>query len=250
MMQFAGDSSPERCFLSIIIPALNEAEALPVLLSSLDRQDDSPRFEVVLVDGGSRDDTVESFRSRARAWALRGRPATVLVTERAGRAYQMNAGARASTGEALLFLHADTHLRAGAIRSVAAALDDPRIVGGGFRHHYRDSNTLLRVISFYATARSLLFGVHYGDQGLFMRRSAFDAVGGFPDMPLFEDLAMARAMRGQGRVTTLSMPVDTSARRLIRGGVARTALQFCWMKIRHARGIDPVDLKRRYPDVR
>ena len=74
MMQFAGDSSPERCLLSIIIPALNEAEALPVLLDSLDRQDDSPRFEVVLVDGGSRDGTVESFRSRARAWPYAADP--------------------------------------------------------------------------------------------------------------------------------------------------------------------------------
>jgi len=250
MMQFAGDSSPDRCFLSIIIPALDEAEALPLLLDSLDRQGDFPRFEVVLVDGGSRDGTVEIFRARAREWAGRGRPATVLLTDRAGRAYQMNAGARASTGAALLFLHADTLLRTGAVRSIARALDDPRLVGGGFRHHYRDPNRLLRVISFYATARSLLLGVHYGDQGLFMRRSAFDAVGGFPDRPLFEDLAMSRAMRRRGRVTTLPMPVDTSARRLIRGGVARTALQFCWMKIRHARGIDPADLKRRYPDVR
>ncbi len=249
-MQFAGDASSERCLLSIIIPALDEAEALPALLDSLDRQDDCARFEVVLVDGGSRDGTVDSFRGRTREWAGRGRPATVLMTERAGRAYQMNAGARASTGEELRFLHADTHHRTGAVRSVAGALADPRLIGGGFRHRYRDPDILLRVISFYATARSLLFGVHYGDQGLFMRRSAFDAVGGFPDMPLFEDLAMSRALRRRGRVTTLPMPVDTSARRLTRGGVARTALKFCWMKIRHARGIDPADLKRRYPDVR
>ncbi len=249
-MQLSVDSSSDRCALSIIIPALDEAEALPGLLDSLERQEDSPRFEVILVDGGSRDGTADLFCDRSREWSGRGRPARVLVTERPGRAHQMNTGARASVGEVLLFLHADTHLRAGAVRALAGALDDPRVVGGGFRHHYRDTNALLRVISFCATARSLLFGVHYGDQGLFMRRSTFDAVGGFPDVPLFEDLAMSRAIKRRGRVMTLPMPVDTSARRLIRGGVSRTSLKFCWMKIRYAWGMDPADLKRRYPDVR
>jgi rSAM/selenodomain-associated transferase 2 len=250
MIQIEPDASPAPCYLSIIIPVLDEAEALPGLLASLEGQEEEPAFETVLVDGGSRDGTVERFRALTRDWAGRGRFIRILTTGRAGRGVQMNAGARASRGEAILFLHADTHLRPGATGMIARALGDPRVAGGGFRHRYRDRGVALRLISLYATARSLLRGVHYGDQGLFVRRTLFEKVGGFPDIPLFEDLRLSRAMGRCGRVTTLPLPVLTSARRLRRGGVVRTALQFVRLKIRYTLGTDPARLKADYPDVR
>ncbi len=234
--------------LAIVIPALDEAGALPETLASLRRQESDPPFEVVLADGGSRDGTVSRFRELTRDWPARGRTARVVACPRPGRAEQMNAGARAAAGEVLVFLHADTHLPRGATMAVLRALADPAVVGGGFRHSYSEPGVLLRIISSWATARSLLLGTLYGDQAIFARRSVFEAIGGFPCEPLFEDLELSRRLREHGRVVPLA--VSTSARRLRRGGVARTAARFAWFKLLHALGVQSSRLKARYPDVR
>lgn len=236
--------------LSIVIPAFDEAEALPKTLASLARQESSPSFEVILADGGSRDGTVSRFNEVTRDWPGRGWPVRVVATARPGRAEQMNAGARAAAGDTLLFLHADTLLPPGATRAVVEALADPAVAGGGFRHRYAETGLLLRIISLYATARSILRRIHYGDQAVFARRSIFEAIGGFPCEPLFEDLGFSRRLRTRGRVVTLPLAISTSARRLLRGGVARTAARFAWIKLRHALGADSSRLKARYPDVR
>ena len=115
---------------------------------------------------------------------------------------------------------------------------------------FRDPGLLLRVIAAWATMRSRLQRIHYGDQAVFVRRTVFEALGGFPDLPLFEDLRFARALRRRGGVRTVPLSVNTSARRLLEGGVARTALRFAWIKLRHACGADPERLKSEYPDVR
>jgi len=109
---------------------------------------------------------------------------------------------------------------------------------------------LLRVISGYATARSFLRRVHYGDQAMFIRRSVFEELGGFQEVPLFEDLRLAKVLRARGRVVTLPLSAVTSARRLRQCGVARTAVRFAWFKLRDALGADPARLKADYPDVR
>jgi rSAM/selenodomain-associated transferase 2 len=236
--------------LSIVIPALNEAEALPGTLQSLAQQDDAPPFEVILADGGSRDGTAALFLNIIRGWPARQRMARLVDCPRRGRGEQMNAGARVATGDALIFLHADTHLPPGATRAVARALDDPEIVGGGFRHAFSETGILLGIISFYATARSTLRGIHYGDQAIFARRSVFEALGGFTPEPLFEDLRLSQRLRRRGRVVTLPLAISTSPRRLRQGGVTRTAARFAWLKLRHALGTDPSRLKARYPDVR
>jgi len=162
----------------------------------------------------------------------------------------MNAGARTTSGEAILFLHADTRLPAGATGAIAAALEDAAVAGGGFRHRFREEGPLLRVISFWATSRSLVRHLHYGDQASFVRRSVFEAIGGFPEIPLFEDLKLALALRARGRVVTLPLAIETSARRLLQGGIGRTAARFAWLKLRHALGADPAALRADYPDVR
>src|SRR5207249_5018816 len=216
------------------MPTLDEEYVLPEALASLERQNFDLSLEVILSDGGSGDGTVATFERLTRSWPARSLAARVVVCPRPGRAAQMNAGARVARGDILLFLHADTSLLADAARAVMGALIDQEVVGGGFRHRFRESGILLQLISAYATARSVLRGIHYGDQAMFIRRSVFDALGGFPDVPLFEDLRLSKALRAHGRVVTLPLAAITSARRLSQGGVARTAARFVWLKLLHA----------------
>lgn len=236
--------------LTVVIPALNEEQALPDVLASLERQEGGPAFEVVLADGGSSDATVARFHALTRSWTVRGRTARWIHCPRPGRATQMNMGARAATGKALLFLHADTLLPPPATRALMSALANPAVVGGGFRHSFSEAGLLLSVISCWANTRSRLLGIHLGDQAMFARRSVFESIGGFQEVPLFEDLRLARALRARGRVVTLPLSVATSARRLRQGGVLRTGMRFAWLQLRRALGADPVRLKSEYPDVR
>ena len=128
-MHIGADASPRPLRTSVIIPSLDEVATLPGVLGALAAQEE-PDLEVVLADGGSRDGTIALFRDLTREWPARGWSTRVVTTARTGRALQMNAGARASTGDVLLFLHADTRLPPGAIRAVGRALAGPRVVGG------------------------------------------------------------------------------------------------------------------------
>ncbi len=236
--------------LSIVIPTLDEEYVLPETLSSLQEQNFDTPLELILSDGGSRDTTLDVFARSSGALASRGWISRLVVAPRPGRATQLNAGARVATGRTLLFLHADTRLSPGSFDAIMRAVADPRVVGGGFRLRFSESGLLLRAIAGYATARSLLARVHYGDQAMFVRRSVFEILGGFPEISLFEDLEFSREMRRCGRVVTLPLAASTSARRLGQGGVGRTAARFAWLKLRYALGADPERLKREYPDVR
>ena len=236
--------------LSVIIPALNEQDALPGTLAGLERQPESPPFEVILADGGSQDGTADRFAEITRSWSARERPARLLACPRSGRAAQMNMGAAAATGKTLLFLHADTLLPRGATPEVAGAFDDPRVVAGAFGHSFIEPGAILRLISLWASARSRLLGIHLGDQAMFVRRSTFEELGGFPDVPLFEDLRLSRALRARGRVVTLDLTVATSSRRLSRRRVLASALHLAWLELRHFFGADPRSLKKEYPDIR
>jgi len=239
-----------RPAISIVLPALNEEAALPGTIASLAGQAGGPPFEVILADGGSSDRTVATFRQLTGDWPSRGHGARVAVSGRAGRAAQMNAGAAAAGGSTILFLHADTALPDGALRAVAAVMADEGVSGGGFSLSFTERGALLRLIAGWATLRSRLRHVHYGDQAPFVRRTVLDRIGGVPEMALFEDLELSRAVRRAGRVVSLPLAVGTSARRLQAGGIARTALRFAWLKLRYALGSDPNELKEQYRDVR
>jgi rSAM/selenodomain-associated transferase 2 len=194
--------------LSVVIPALNEANRVVDAIKSAR----APGVEVVVADGGSRDSTRE-FAAAAGA---------IVVNSPAGRAEQLAAGVRASCGDAILLLHADTRLPSGFDQAIASALEDARTIGGAFRMRFEEAGWALRVVEWGVRLRVAIFGLPYGDQALFVRRRTLDAIGGIPRAPIMEDLDLVRAMRGCGRLALLDLPVTTSARRYQTLGVART----------------------------
>jgi rSAM/selenodomain-associated transferase 2 len=221
--------------LSIIIPTLNEAEHLAALLPALVAT--HPDAEILVSDGGSEDAT--------RAVVAHTPSARWLDAPR-GRARQMNAAARLATGDALLFLHADTRLPPAAAAAIAAALADPEVIAGRFDVRLDSPRPLLRVVEAMMNARSRLTGICTGDQALFVRHAAFDAVGGYPDIPLMEDIALSRRLKRRGRVAALRLRVTTSARKWEREGAVRTILLMWALRLAYVLGVPPARLHRWY----
>jgi rSAM/selenodomain-associated transferase 2 len=220
--------------LSIVVPALDEAAAITACLAPLQALR-SRGVEVIVVDGGSRDAT----RDLAAPLADR-----VLEAPR-GRARQMNAGAQVARGDVLLFLHADTLLPPDADAIVARALQGGA-GWGRFDVAITGANPLLRVVACAMNARSRWSGIATGDQAMFMTREAFREAGGFPDIPLMEDLALSRALKRAGRPACLHERVATSGRRWERHGTLRTILLMWRLRLAYAAGADPRALAHRY----
>ncbi len=201
---------PGRPYLSVIIPALNEsAQIADAIATARD-----PDAEVLVADGGSADATAAISRE-AGARVLASQP---------GRAVQQNRGAGEARGRVLLFLHADTRLPSAYVGHVFEALMDRGVVGGAFRFKTDLDTRWMRVIERLTDLRSRRLRLPYGDQGLFVRREAFETLGGLPQVPIAEDLHFARRLNRQGRVVTLDLPVVTSARRWQTAGPLRTTL--------------------------
>ena len=163
-----------------------------------------------------------------------------------GRGRQMNAGARAAGGDALLFLHADTRLPEGAAEAIAAALADPSVVGGRFDVQFANPRWPFRMIAFMMNRRSRLTGIATGDQGIFVRRSAFDSLGGYPDIPLMEDIDFSARLKRRGRLACLPLRVTTSARKWEREGVLRTIALMSTLRLLYWLGVSPTHLHRWY----
>jgi len=202
---------PEVQGLSVVIPALNESAHIQRTLASLSQGDN---VEVLVVDGGSRDETVQ----RAEQTGAR-----VLLSE-AGRAGQMNVGARAAQGELLFFLHGDSRAPFLFDWFVRQGLSRPAASGGSFSFGLDGPFRWSGLITAVTNARSRLLGLPYGDQGLFVGRELFFELGGFPETPLLEDVHMVRSLKKRGRIEVLPVPVLTSARRWTRLGPLRTTL--------------------------
>lgn len=223
--------------LSVIVPVLDE-EA--VLAAALDRVRGGGAHELIVVDGGSRDAT------RAIAARFTDR---VLVTG-PGRARQMNAGAAVARGDTLLFLHADTLLPAGFADAIAAACADPRVVGGRFDVRLDGTSRWLPLVAAAINLRSRLTRIATGDQAIFVRRAAFEALGGFAAVPLFEDVRLTAVLRHHGTVACLREQVTTSARRWEQRGVMRTIVLMWALRLGNALGVAPERLQRFYAAVR
>ncbi len=162
----------------------------------------------------------------------------------------MNAGARASHGDALVFVHADTLVPTTFARDIAAALSDPAVVGGRFDVRLDESGLPYRIIGAMISLRSRISRTGTGDQAIFVRRDVFDSLGGFPELELCEDLEFSRRLKRAGRVACLRTRVTTSARRWSRDGVARTVVKMWMIRAMYLMGVPPARLKRhvlRYP---
>ena len=221
--------------LSIIIPVWNEAVNLTDLLPALART--CPEAEVIAVDGGSTDGTLEVVR--------RHRHVRLLMAER-GRASQMNAGAALATGHILLFLHADTRLPAAAQRAVLDALRGRDIVGGRFDVSFDNPGPVFRMIATMMNVRSRLSGIFTGDQAIFVRRATYEALGGYPNIPLMEDIELSRRLKRCGRLACLRLRVATSARKWEQEGPFRTMVLMWVLRLLYAAGVDPARLRRWY----
>lgn len=223
--------------VSIIIPVLNEESTIASTLEALRRLHS---WEIIVVDGGSTDKT----RDRA------AKEGVVLAASPPGRARQMNLGASLARGDVLLFLHADTLLPPSGVQDVLSALEDPRCVGGRFDLRLDGGGWIFSIIGFLISLRSRLSKVATGDQAIFVRRKVFEEIGGFPDIPLMEDIAFSRMLKKRGRVACLRSRVVTSARRWEKEGVWRTIFRMWILKLLFLAGVSPFRLRRFYGDAR
>ncbi len=221
--------------LSIIIPALNEAESIAQTLEPLQGMRERGA-ELIVVDGGSDDATVE------KASPLADR---VIVSAR-GRARQMNTGAEAAGGEVLWFLHADTLAPEMADRHIARAVAAGHH-WGRFAVRLSGRHPLLKLVAGLMNLRSCLSGIATGDQGIFVKRTHFEAIGGFAEQPLMEDIALSRSLkRRAGRPVCLKARLTTSSRRWEQSGIFRTIVLMWGLRLAYALGVSPVRLAKRY----
>ena len=224
--------------LSIIIPTFDEAATIATQLDALQPLR-GRGVELLVVDGGSRDATRERARPLAD-WVL---------ASPTGRAAQMNAGAIASRGDTLLFLHADTRLPPDADRLIETALSSERC-WGRFDVRIDGRHGWLPIIAAAMNWRSRVTGIATGDQAIFMTRKAFIGAGGFPEQPLMEDIEMSRRLKQRSAPVCLAARVVTSGRRWETRGVWRTMLLMWWLRWRYWRGESPDRLAKAYRDVR
>lgn len=221
--------------ISVIIPTLEEESAIASTIASAAGAD-----EILVIDGGSRD------RTREIATAAGAR----LVTLPPGRGRQLAAGARAATGDVLLFLHADTRLPAGFADEVRRIVTSGRCSWGRFDLRFDRGTVLLALIARLISWRSRLTRGATGDQAIFARRDAYERVGGIPEEVLFEDVSLCRRLKRDGRMGVPTGVVITSSRRWRRGGTIRTSLLMWTLKALYFAGVPAARLARFYPNVR
>jgi hypothetical protein len=197
--------------ISVIIPAINEADNIANTIESIGPED---KKEVIVVDGGSNDDTVGIAKSLGAR----------VITSAPPRARQMNRGAAQATGDVLLFLHADTRLPEKFDELILKSLKRPDIVAGAFKLRFDSDIPALRLIEHLANWRSSYLKTPYGDQAIFISSKLFHQVGGFPDIPIMEDFELVRRLKKKGEIVTLSVPVFTSSRRWQNIGILKTTL--------------------------
>ena len=222
--------------ISIIIPVLNEAKILEKTLSQL--QSELGHNELIIVDGGSTDGSVHIAEKYGK----------VLKSER-GRAKQLNAGAAAASGNIFIFLHADIWLESGALAAVERALFSG-YVGGGFRQKIDGKNLLYRMIEVAGNIRGRYLKVFYGDSGIFLMRADFEKIGGFPEIPILEEMEFSKALRRLGKTTLITPHIHISARRWETKGIIRTTFNNWLITLLYFLKLSPVHLAKLYRHIR
>lgn len=220
--------------LSVIIPTRNEASTLPLLLADLAPLR-AAGAELIVVDGGSSDATRELAAARVDR----------LLEASAGRARQMNAGAAVARGDYLWFVHADTRIADAAIRRLLEVLAE-RPLWGRFDVRLSGPGLALRLVGAMISLRSRVTGVATGDQGIFVERGSFAALGGYADIPLMEDIELSRRLKRRARPRCVRPPLSTSSRRWERDGIWRTVLLMWRLRLAYYCGASPDQLARQY----
>ncbi len=226
----------EACgMISVIIPTLNERDNIRRCIACIKAEGGDS--EIIVCDGGSSDETVQIARECDDT--------TVIETVR-GRGVQMNKGVAAAAGDVLLFLHADTTLEAGWSKTVIRTLEDPSVAAGAFTLRVDNAASRYRLIEFWVKLRCTLFNLPYGDQGIFVRRSIFDRIGGYRDIPLMEDVEIIGRLRKAGKVVLLEKCAITHARRWMKKGWVRASISNHAVMLMYKLGVDPHALARMY----
>jgi rSAM/selenodomain-associated transferase 2 len=225
--------------LSIIIPVLNEEKALPATLEHLLPQIDND--EVIIVDGGSTDKTLHICKGHQQLNTIRGKT---------GRASQLNAGANIARGDTLVFLHADTHLPAGALQTIKNTLSKDNHQAGGFRHSFGSTDWRLRLISFLDNRRCLQTKIIYGDQAMFIRRGLFEQLEGYPDSKQLEDVYFCEKLVKYTKPVILDLYVETDPRKFIKMGIWRSLYRVAVIQSKHELGIPVADNYPFFADIR
>lgn len=219
--------------VSIVVPVLDEAGRIEACLARIVR--DFGGCELVVVDGGSTDGTVE-----------RAAPLARVVHSRPGRGPQLNAGAAATKGEIIWFLHADTRIDPAALGQIRSAVADPEVVGGGLSIRFDRASPALGYLAWSSNQRARRLGHIFGDQAMFVRRTVFDRLGGFADIPLMEDFDLSRRLRRRGRLVLLDATSTASARRFETYGTWRMIAFMQYLKLLFVAGAEPHRIAARY----
>ena len=223
--------------ISIIIPVLHESDIINETVDHIRSLDGGEEVEIVIVDGAQETDTLSALEHSD----------VIKVTSKKGRGIQMNNGAKASTGDILVFLHADTKLPPNGLMLIKQSLDDINVWAGAFTLSFGQAPLLLRMTLPLNDIRGRLTRVPYGDQSIFMKKEAFQRIGGYSEYRIMEDCDLMRRMKKAGmKIRILKSKVATSPRRFERKGTIRTILEDIMLVILFHLGTDPEKLARRY----
>ena len=221
--------------ISVIVPALNEQDNIRRSIEGL--LNEGCDCEIIVADGGSADKTAQAAKSY---------PGVLFIQSRKGRGKQMNLGASVASGDILLFLHADTILETGWASEILSVLEDTSISGGAFTFSIRSPLWKYRLVEAWVKLRSKLCLMPYGDQAIFVRKSAFDLIGGYKNIPLMEDVDLIRRLKKFGTIVILSKKAVTSERRWSKKGLIRTAAMNQFIMLLYKLGVNPNRLARIY----
>ena len=229
---------PDSCRFSIIIPVLHESEIISALLESLQHLKTDEPFEIIVVDGSPTIDTLQVITDKT----------IITCSCQQGRGRQMNVGASRATGGILVFLHADTILPTTALLLIQKTLQNKRLVGGAFTLKIQSQRLLMKLIAVFSTFRSQITRAPYGDQVIFLQKTFFNAIGGYKDIPLMEDVElMRRVKKNKGEIIILQTPVVTSDRRWNQEGLFYTALRDTIIIFLYWCGVSAEKLAKFYP---
>ena len=223
--------------ISIIVPILNEASNIKTCIEKINKL--KGEKEIIFVDGGSKDNPKKIIGNHAK-----------YISEKSGRAKQMNTGAFFSKGEILLFLHCDTTLPSNSLENIKDVLKENQIIGGGFLHSFDTKNYFCKMISLSANIRTFTSHIFFGDQGIFVRKSVFCSMNGYKDLPLFEDWDFSSRMKKYGKTKIVKKKISTSPRRIEHWGKIKTLYIWWGLSILYLIGFSEKKLAKFYEDIR